>query len=278
MFSTHAAWKKATGIEEDDPNLDLTLDKTFIEIFEDKLTGKLGFLTNNIFEKYDVSDPHQPLIFALDCSHKDNWRMPLFPAYKLRRRMDKDKPFDIRKAFSYIITNVLDMPEIYESFNIIKIKSKHAEGDDVIATLVEKFAADKNVIIASDYDLLQLKSENTYIVNLFGEELTFDKLCESDKIQNVEQFLMFKILYGDTSDSIPHVFTGIGKKRCLQYVLDKKLLLESMIKDEDAKMRFIRNSKLIDLRNIPHSIKAEILEEYNNVAINKHNKKDIMFF
>jgi 5'-3' exonuclease len=267
IFGAYSAWKKKTGLE-DDPTRDLSVDKDFIRLFEQKLASKLADITNIIKQNTQNDSELLPIVFVKDCSHKNNWRITKFPSYKIRRRMETKKPFDVGKAFGYVVNFILESQEIVNTYNIISVKSKRAEGDDVIATLVKYSNADRNIIIASDYDFLQLQSDKTKVINLFGETMSFNKFCDSDDITNAKQFLLLKILFGDSSDCIPHVFKGGGKKTCIKLMKTPEKLQEQLKNDEAAQKQFKINQELIDMSKIPKEIENEILNDYV-IAIEK---------
>jgi len=274
MFSAFTSWQKKTGLE-DDPSRDLSVDKDFLWFFEKKLTAKLADITK-IINHYTENDTERlPIIFARDSSNKNNWRIAKFPSYKIRRRTETIKPFNIGLCFNHIILHVLGSNEITNTYNIIPVKSNRAEGDDIIATLVKYSNADRNLILASDYDFLQLHSDKTKIVTLFGDEMSFKKFCDSDDITDAKQFLLLKILFGDHADCVPHVFKGGGKKTCIKLIKEPEKLQEKLKNDEIARKQFELNRDIIDMACIPAEIEREILTDYMAAVENYKNSRII---
>jgi DNA polymerase-1 len=138
-----------------------------------------------------------------------------FKAYKEQRpEMDKELEEQIPEAH-----------RLLETLGIPHYISEGYEGEDVIASLIEKAgkSADEIVIVTGDRDLLQLIGGK---VRLFIPEkgLSQGKLYGSKKVVEKlgvkpEQVVDYKALCGDASDNIPGV-RGIGEKTA------KKLLNE----------------------------------------------------
>ncbi len=105
---------------------------------------------------------------------------------------------------------------LLESFGWPLYELDHYEADDIIGTFSE--AADKQkietCIVTGDYDMLQLISPHTKVyITKKGSELVYyndDSFREKYGI-NVNQFVDYKALVGDSSDNIPGV-RGIGPK------------------------------------------------------------------
>jgi 5'-3' exonuclease len=274
LFSAYSSWQKKTGLE-DDPERDISIEPEFIKAFNYKLTAKLADITKIIRFHAGNDSEILPIIFVQDCSHRNNWRIAKFPSYKIRRRTETSKPFNVGKAFGYVASVILGSSEISQTYNLIPLKSQRAEGDDLVATLIKYSNADKNLVIASDYDFLQLHSDKTMVINLFGETMSFEKFCGTKDITDARKFLLYKIILGDHADCLPHVFKNCGKKRCLKYVNDPQLLAEALKQDETAQKQFELNQSMIDMAYIPTEIEREILTDYMAAVENYKNNRII---
>jgi 5'-3' exonuclease len=165
------------------------------------------------------------------------------------------------------------LPTICEEYKAKKISSHSAEGDDVIAVLTKYFietTKDDVIIISCDKDMVQLCSERVLLVTADGTirepklelehalKIKFDNSLEI----TAKDFLLFKILIGDSADNIPNVKPGVGPKKAWKYVADKKLLRELLSEDVTIANGFLRNKKLISMEEIPQKIHELIISEY----------------
>jgi len=224
------------------------------------------------------------MIIALDS--KPYWRTKYFDKYKHRYFKDfykADKAFDIdgfkykgkRKKDESIDFDLLwkitgEMIELLSTVSdIISLKVKEAEADDIIATIALHLKDKEEVfIISGDKDFKQLISnKNVHLYNYSP----FRKESDSDfhHIEDVAKFLEYHILFGDISDNIPHVKDKLGEKAVekLQNTSDGvKMLLE----DDNVNFRYKINKKMIDLTQIPYYITKDIMNKYNKV-INEYN-------
>lgn len=180
--------------------------------------------------------------------------------------------FDFRKVFNYAKTIVI--PNLCDEYNCIKVSCECAEGDDVIAivtkTILNKNDKNKVVIISSDRDMLQLYQDRVTIVTAKGEIRTpqndIEKLTKIkvDSSFSASDFLLFKILIGDSADNIPNIKSGIGSKKALSLVNNKDNLKKLLLEDSIAREQFTKNKKLISMNEIPKEVEEMILENYEN--------------
>jgi DNA polymerase I len=110
-------------------------------------------------------------------------------------------------------------------FGVKQVWNPEEEADDVISTLVRKFAPRTCVILSTDRDFLQLVSERVFLYVPTKERL-YDaaKILEEYGVPP-ERILDLKAITGDTSDNIPGV-PGFGPKMaqkliCLYKTVDE---------------------------------------------------------
>ena len=185
--------------------------------------------------------------------------------------------FDFRKVFNYAKT--IAIPNLCDEYNCIKVSCECAEGDDVIAivtkTILNKNDKNKVVIISSDRDMLQLYQDRVTIVTAKGEIRTpqndIEKLTKIkvDSSFSASDFLLFKILIGDSADNIPNIKSGIGSKKALSLVNNKDNLKKLLLEDSIAREQFAKNKKLISMNEIPKEVEEMILENYENELMKK---------
>jgi 5'-3' exonuclease len=240
--------------------LKLTTKKDFTDLFEEQLIKRFEtvywILNTRIFK--DIKFTEDPKIYlCLDSPLKDNWRMLLYPEYKQQRRVAKQQ-FNVRDAFAYGMDILLNKIDINKYFGIKVVKVSSAEGDDIIATINTKLDATYKFIIASDRDFLQLPC-NVRQFNLEGKEVKPEEY--KDMLPTGKQYLLSKILTGDTSDNIPQVFPRCGYKTAMKLVMNPNELKEKLKNDPTAMEQFKLNQKLIDFKNIPDVLTESILKE-----------------
>lgn len=130
-------------------------------------------------------------------------RLEIFEGYKQNRVYDPAKSTRVYRelAKSYNGDNSIDNVSLFE-----------AEADDTIYALANIFkeTADRNVIISSDMDFIQVAQEG-----LVAEIFSY----QTKKYREMPDYdiVAFKSLAGDSSDGIPGV-KGCGPKTALKYL------------------------------------------------------------
>lgn len=201
------------------------------------------------------------IIFANDRPVSHNFRKQLYPEYKLQRQL-APKSFNIYNIRNYVVNVLFKELELEEKYGYRFIEVDGAEGDDVIATIMNKCSDDYafKILFASDRDFVQL--ENVHQINLFGKEV----LCEvGNEPVTRQEYLLTKILVGDTSDNIKQVFPRVGPKRALALVRDKEALKKKLNENQDAAKQYQLNKKLISFSEIPDELTQKIIEKFNEV-------------
>jgi 5'-3' exonuclease len=167
-----------------------------------------------------------------------------------------------------IINKVRD--EISQNLPYRVIQVQGAEADDIIGALAmetQEFGKDEPVMIVSaDKDFIQLHK--------YGNVRQFSPMTKKfveDK--NPRQYLFEHILKGDSGDGIPNCLMGddtfvngerqapITKKK-IQTWLENAEDLQSVM-DSETYRNYIRNKKLIDLSEMPETLKQEIINTYD---------------
>lgn len=186
------------------------------------------------------------IIFARDCSRDNIWRMELYPTYKAGRD-EKENSFN-GDIFKYTYQTLI--PILKEKYNFKDIQHDKLEADDMIALFVKRINEKGNVscipkitIITNDNDYVQLYKYNVEIFNIQGKSLR-------DRIDDVPNYLQYKIIIGDKSDNIVAVAKKVGDKTAKKMIADP-VYYEKIMGNPGAMQQMELNRKLIDFDSIP---------------------------
>jgi len=198
----------------------------------------------------------------------NTWRKDFYPEYKANRKKSRDNSsMDWTEIFR-ILHTVRDEIRDYLPYKVIHMEG--IEADDVIASLVmetQEFGQDEPVmIVSSDKDFIQLqKFKNVKQFSPIQKKVVTDS--------NPRTYLFNHIMRGDSSDGIPNVLsaddTFITEKNqtpLRQKKIDEWLEHSDNLRDvmtDDIYRNYQRNKKLIDLSDIPESIRESIINNFN---------------
>jgi 5'-3' exonuclease len=192
------------------------------------------------------------------CDSMNYWRKAMFPYYKANRKKARDdSQLDWSKLFVYFNTVKAELKEVLP-YRMLEVET--AEADDIIAHLCVLFGPSEQImIVSSDKDFVQLHNDNVKQWDPINKEMVTSK--EKD-------FLTKHILNGDKSDGIPNYLsdddcfvinkrqTPLTAKRIEEWVSGK-------VEDSRLLRNFARNRALIDLSQIPNTLKDSIKEVYD---------------
>lgn len=279
LFSAVKKWVEqslyssvVTDADMNDPNfeqVDLLIYDDFKETIRDTIFGTLNRIQNliNEFKTERFIQQVDEVFFVLDPlkgSKLHSWRYLVYPEYKgTRATKKKEKPFHIMKIFYAIEEELLENPLYSSKLPLRFLYADACEADDIIATIMlEDGNLDKHrLLIASDHDYLQL--ENVKQVTLEGKEVLIEQPYPELVKITPELYLLSKIITGDVSDNITQVFNRVGyKTACKRYLANLEVLQESLEHDKVAFSKFKRNSKLIDFKRIPETIRNIAREQF----------------
>jgi len=193
------------------------------------------------------------IVFCVDCQRAEIWRNDIYNTYKATRTQ--------KNNFNKKIFSIFN--EYINSLGFKYISQDRLEGDDVIYLSQKMIKAHlelfKNndidiIIITNDNDFLQLVDTHVHIYNMQFKELM------KRGLNNPKLDLLFKAIYGDKSDNIPKIGSGITKEKALMLSNMQEDEREKYIKDNGYEDKFILNMKLISFENIPN----EYTEKFSN--------------
>jgi 5'-3' exonuclease len=215
------------------------------------------FLENivKIIKKKIIYSKNTYIIFCLDTSKEQLWRMKLQCDYKNNRILKISDENNIKLFFSYTYSKIL--PELISKYNnFYKLQISNIEADDIIGAIClyikKKNLNYKICIISSDNDFYQLGYSNLSFINYKSKKELV--LSETDAIIELNK----KIIFGDKSDCIPSIIKKRIKNK--NQLLDKDILLTYLYNNPDSKVQYEHNKKMIDFNYIPI--------EYYNLIIN----------
>lgn len=159
--------------------------RSLIDVFE---------VVQNICEdlSYTRKDPISRIIFVFDYE-KSDYRLNLWPHYKAGR-VYTDMPSD----FQYNYRN--NLPLLAEALGVDILGVSGVEADDLAGILISTYKGSENIVcITGDRDWIQLEIEFDHVTIFDPKQL---KYLTSSTCQTVEQFLVEKIIKGDSSDNI----------------------------------------------------------------------------
>jgi hypothetical protein len=236
------------------------------EKFEALVRDSLKMTFQKILNILEWNQEHNTdILFA-----KDGYRLwrkeRLFSGYKQHRKGKRDATnIDFRLVFKVFDRVWSELKNILP-FRFITLE--HIEVDDIIFMTInaEMDKYDKFQIYSTDSDFRQtLRYEK---VELYNPRIT--KFIESD---NPEYDLFEKIITGDKSDGIPNIYADsinerqkpIFKKRVKNW-FDDRAEFKTFLKAQpvEVQKRFVRNKRLIDMRDIPEDIQREICVALEN--------------
>lgn len=244
MFYRLHATNRWLTFQKEYKDIEITED-IICEYFEKHLISQLDKLKKN--KKY------KKFCFCRDTPQCHVWRRSDYEEYKGTRGQATLLIRKVQEIFYRIVSNygtVLECDKL--------------EADDVAYLTVkyirEKCGIQKEIlIITSDRDYLQMIDENVSIIDGSGKNVIGSGDPAKDK--------MIKILMGDSSDNIPPVCKGCGKKTAAT-LAENELLRNEYLKKNNCIAEFERNQRLICMDQIPEALVDEFYE-LNMAHLNK---------
>ncbi len=217
------------------------------------LTDKNGEPTNAVYgvtsmliNLFDQLKPDY-VVAALD-DIEPTFRVEEFTGYKAHRKpMEDDLSSQIPKVF-----------EIIDAFGVARASLPGYEADDVIGTMVEKYADEdvEFVIVSNDQDLWQLVGDKVKVMSPMARG-NVDWIGEEEVMARhgftPQQIPDYKGLRGDPSDNIPGVY-GVGDKTAKKLIYEYKNI-----------ENIYNNINKIE----PESLKNKLKESYEQALMSK---------
>ena len=200
----------------------------------------------------------------LCCDDRKSWRKELFPNYKASRKKTRSAA-PIGWENLYECLNQLK-EELIEWFPYKVLQAEKAEADDIIAVLVG-LANERTLILSSDKDFVQLHQFNVRQYSPIQK-----KFVEGDAKWSLHE----KLIKGDVGDGVPNIMSDdnvfIDEGRRQKPITKKKVdawfeLDPDMYCDAEMLRNYNRNRQLIDLGEVPESIRINITKQFEKAVV-----------
>ena len=200
----------------------------------------------------------------LCCDDRKSWRKELFPNYKASRRKTR-KVSGVDWSNLYECLNQLK-DELRQWFPYKLLQVDKAEADDIIATLVN-LIDERTLILSSDKDFVQLHQFNVRQYSPMQK-----KFVDGDAKRNLHE----KLIKGDVGDGVPNIMSDdnvfIDEGRRQKPITTKKVdawydLEPDMYCDSEMLRNYNRNKQLIDLGEVPDSIRINITKQFETTQV-----------
>jgi 5'-3' exonuclease len=208
------------------------------------------------------------------CDNKKYWRRDVFPHYKAHRKKARDSSGHDWNSIFECLNKIREELRSHSPYKVIEVDT--AEADDIIAVLSMRHSATQKVmILSSDKDFAQLqKYPNVEQYSPILKKFIKEPLPSAQLKQLV--------IRGDKSDGIPNILSkddvfveGVRQKP----ITEAKIINwmnqrpEEFCNDEMLR-NYKRNEMLIDLTQIPETLKQSIIDTYESTK--GHTRQEFM--
>lgn len=221
------------------------------------------------YRGFDIKG-YATIVFCADDFTSNGFRRTLYEGYKGGRiEARAKKPYSITKIKQYFNV-IFDQTDIWNRCGYKYAFVEGAEADDIIFKLMTNYSGEyeNKIVISSDKDLLQIPDTNQFDLN--------DKLVSREGktgMLTANEFLLRKVLIGDSSDNIPQVFPRVGPARA-EKIIKEGVLDECLKGNEAAANQFKINLKLMDISRMPKELSDKIDAKLTEVM--KDETNDVM--
>lgn len=204
------------------------------------------------------------------CDDRNYWRKEIFPYYKAHRKQDREKSSINWSEVFTSLNRIRDELKEYFPYKVIQVE--HAEADDIIGVLTNRFGAYLNnatteriLVLSGDKDFGQLQKYSN--VDQYSPVLK-----KFIRIPDARRFLREHIMRGDRGDGIPNFLSADS---CIMTNERQKPLATKKVDvwvdkepedfcDDNMLRNYRRNEVLVDLDMVPSEIVSKINEAYDN--------------
>ena len=198
------------------------------------------------------------------CDDGNYWRRQIYPYYKAGRKKARETSELDWNAIFQALNTIRD--EIKEFFPYKVLQIDTCEADDIIGTIVHK----EGTLLNSGEPILVLSGDKDYIqLHKYANVKQYDPVRKRwISNSNPEKYLSEHLLKGDSGDGVPNVLSadnafvmGIRQRPITKKRIAEWADINNM--SDEVKRNYMRNKAMIDLSEVPESIKEQILEAYS---------------
>ena len=220
-------------------------------------------------------ESHGPEVI-IACDNKKYWRRDVFPHYKAHRKKARESSGHDWGSIFDVLNKIRDEIKQHSPYKVLDVDT--AEADDVIGTLAMKYSAsEKIMILSSDKDFAQLQKYHN--VEQYSPIL---KRAIKEPFPTVQ--LKQLIIRGDKGDGIPNILSsdGVFVEGGRQKPITEAKIINWLNQDpkefctDEMLRNFKRNEMLIDLTQIPESLKKSIIDSYENTK--GHTRQEFLSY
>lgn len=192
-------------------------------------------------------------------------RLKILKTYKKKILTPEEK-----EKRNEIIRQIAGCEEICQALGIPSLAFEKTEADDIIYAIC-KIVTGNKIIVSTDTDFFQLISDSVSVYNPVKQKMYDKHLVKEELGVDVENYVFFKAIVGDTSDGIIGV-KGIGEKTAskllqkydIQDILDRKVEKEDLKKVDrilSEKEKVADNCELISFSRVEDALLEKVKEE-----------------
>jgi hypothetical protein len=222
------------------------------------------FLNSLRANRKKFTEEYGELVICTD--NRNVWRRDYYPYYKANRKKNRSES-DLDWNALFEIMDTLKN-EINENFPYKVLGFERMEADDIIGAIVHEHGTELNMgsekilVLSGDKDYIQLQT--------YANVDQFDPIRKRwIRHSSPHKYLMEHIIKGDVGDGVPNILSpdnclAVGERQ--KPMTSKRLAAflsgDESVFDEETKLRYNRNKKMIDLTQIPEELNSQVLLEF----------------
>jgi DNA polymerase-1 len=218
------------------------------------------------------------IVIVFDGKGSSTNKRYLYPEYKANRgitRITNWDMFESQQEESEAIKNqIVRLIDYVKCLPVDMVSIDKIEADDVIGKLAKQFQ-DKVVIVSSDRDYLQLVSDKVSVYSPTKKRFYEPHTVKQEYGVSTENFLIQKVLLGDSGDNVPGV-KGLGPKTLIKMFPelreDRVVSLDEVLE----KCQEMKNKSSNNILNFQNQLRInEKLMDLHNPNISEDDLKDL---
>jgi len=223
-------------------------------------------------------------------------RQEIFPGYKHDRAERRAHPTEEQaQEYKSVSTQLQVIRKLLPKLGVAQVSFQDTEGDDLIAIAACHTLKGRKTIISSDRDMLQLVDEDIDVWSPIKAELYTRKNFFKKLDMSPAQYLEFRSIVGDKTDTLPGGAKGLGEETAKELIskygsiktlflpkIQKKVEAKgnryALLYGEGVKERIELNLRLMDLRRVRSNRVIERINTVTSEAKTSFNKATVQKF